>query len=101
QTFHHSFRPDAAVMRVCAAEKLVQKKQDGQRPRGQPGNQFEASDFGIETGDASLQGIEDADGCGDLEKRETKPASAHRRTALRQYGVDSRGADKGALSGHV
>jgi hypothetical protein len=57
QVSHHSFRADAAVVRIRSLEQFVEQKQYRQGPAGEISDCFQACDFGVEAGNSALQRI--------------------------------------------
>ena len=82
-------------------QELVHQEQDRQRAAGLVQNLAQAQDFGVEARDAFLQGIRHLDRSAHCQRRDSQRLGAHRRTRLRQHGVDAERPQQGAFAGHV
>ena len=101
QALYKRLRAGTAIIGIGAAEQFVEQEQDRRGLFGEFGNQFQAQNFGVETGNAALQRIQNTDRCGYLKRGETKLTSADRRTAMCKDRVEADGSDQRAFSRHV
>ena len=101
QVPEHGLGTDAPVVRVGAAEQLVEQEEQGRRSLRQVRELPQPRDLGVEPRASVLQGIDRPDRGADGERGQPQAPRPHRRSRQGEHRVGSHRAQERALARHV